>query len=141
MMKNNKAWKEHNDLVKAAVVDSNAYEKKLTKLADTIDDNVDALQDSKKGTREYQKALGKVTKAAKDAFGDDITEDFVEDNLDLFKEFAKGSEDAVEGIRDKIFESFAASEEYTGDTLTAIQNATEEIDGSNFDIYGHADAS
>jgi hypothetical protein len=43
MVKNNEAWEEHNDLVKAAVVDSNKYEKKLTKLADTIEENADAL--------------------------------------------------------------------------------------------------
>lgn len=141
LAKENSEWGKHNNLVKAAVVDSAEYEKKLNKLADTVEENADALADSKKGTREYQKALGKVTEAAKDAFGDNITEDFVEENLDLFKEFAKGSEGSVEKIRDKIFESFAASEKYTGDTLTAIQNATEEIDGSNFDIYGHADAS
>jgi hypothetical protein len=64
--------------------------------------------------------LNKVTIAAKEAFGDNITEDFVEENIDLFKEYAKGTEGSVDKIRDKIVESFAESGKYVGDTLTAI---------------------
>ena len=141
LIKNNEALKEYGDLVKAAVTDSAEYEKKLTKLADTIEDNTDALSGTKKGTRDYEKALDKVTDAAKDAFGDDITKEFVEENLDLFKEFAKGSEGSVEKIRDKIIESFTKSGKYTETQLEGIQQATESLDGLNFDIYGHADAS
>jgi hypothetical protein len=44
--------------------------------------------------------LDKVTDAAQDAFGDNITKEFVEENLDLFKEFAKGSEGSADDIRE-----------------------------------------
>ena len=145
MVENNEAWKEHGNLVKAAIIDSAEYEKKIAKLADTISENADALQDSKKGTREYQRALGKVVKAAKEAFGDDITKDFVEDNLDLFKDFAKGSTEALDKIRDKIadqiVDSLKKANKYTNKELGFIEDAINGLDGLDFDIYGHADGS
>ena len=141
LIKENKEWEKHNDLVKAAVTDAADYEKRMAKLADTIEENSDALDDSKKGTREYQKALSKITDTAKDAFGDDITKEFVEENLDLFKEFAKGSEKSVDGIRKKMVESFKESGKFTQAEFAEIEQAANGLDGLNFDIYGHADAS
>ena len=141
LIKENKEWEKHNDLVKAAVTDAADYEKRMAKLADTIEENSDALDDSKKGTREYQKALSKITDTAKDAFGDNITEDFVEENIDLFKEFSKGSKKAVDGIRDKMVETYKDIEVEGNNVFDEVQNAAMQLDGLNFDIYGHADAS
>jgi len=101
MLKNDE-WREHEALVKASITDAADYEKKVSKLADTIADNADALKDSNKESKQYEKALDKITDAAKEAFGDNITKEFVEENLELFKKFAEGSEGSADDIREAI---------------------------------------
>jgi hypothetical protein len=86
-------------LTSAAISDAADHRKEMQKLADVINDNEDALSSAAKGTAEYQKAIDKVTVVAKEAFGDNITSDFVESNLDAFKDWANGVEGSTERIR------------------------------------------
>jgi hypothetical protein len=128
-------------LVKASIVDAKSYEDKLTELAEAYDENKDALTDTNKGTREYQKALTNITKAAKEAFGDNITEDFVENNLDLFEDWYKGAEGSADRLRSALVDSLIEASNGTESEVSRIRNIVSGLDGLNFDIYGHADAT
>jgi hypothetical protein len=89
----------------------------------------------------YTKALDKVTDAAKVAFGNDITREFVEENINLFKDFANGADDSVELIREKLAENLLNSYDETSKEFEKIQEAVIGLNGLNFDIYGRADGS
>lgn len=81
-------------LTKALVVDFKKAEKSQDSLNTAVSDNKDAFKDAEKGSQEYNKALDKITQAAKAVFGDDITAEFVEENRDLFLQLAEGGETA-----------------------------------------------
>jgi hypothetical protein len=89
----------------------------------------------------YAKALDKVTDAAKVAFGDNITRDFVEENVSLFKDFADGVDGSAEQIREKLAENLLSSYDETSKELDKIQEAVTGLEGLEFDIYGRADGS
>ena len=135
------ALASNEKLIKASIVDAKNYEDKLADLAKTYDDNKDALKDTNKGTREYQKALTNITKAAKEAFGDNITEDFVENNLDLFEDWYKGTEGSADRLRSALVDSLIEASNGTESEVNRIRNIVSGLDGLNFDIYGHADAT
>ena len=135
------ALASNEKLIKASIVDAKNYEDKLAGLAEAYDDNKDALADTNKGTREYQKALSDITKAAKEAFGNDITEDFVENNLDLFEDWYKGAEGSADRLRSALINSLIEASNETEVKVGQIRDIVSHLDGLNFDIYGHADAS
>ena len=137
----NSALASNEKLIKASVVDAKNYEDKLADLAEAYDDNKDALKDTNKGTREYQQALTNVTKAAKEAFGNDITEDFVEENLDLFEDWYKGAEGSADKLREALTNSLIETLDDTAINVDSVKNIIAGLDGLDFDIYGHADAS
>jgi len=91
--------------VKAAVVDSTKLEQKMSKLADTIGDNAEALKDGEKSGEKYQKALDKVAAEAKEVFGENYTEEFIKENLPLFIDWADGVEGSTEKIRNAMIDS------------------------------------
>ena len=143
-----KALKEQNNalasnekLLKASITDAKNYEDKLTELAKAYDENKDALVDTNKGTREYQKALTNITKAAKEAFGDNITEDFVENNLDLFEDWYKGAKGSADRLRSALVDSLIEASNGTESEVSQIRDIVSRLDGLDFDIYGHADAT
>ena len=136
---------EYKTLIKAAIIDSNAYEKKLSRLAEVYKENRDALKETNKDTVTYQRALAEVTTAAQQAFGEGISEDFVSNNLPLFDQWYQGVEGAAEKIREALINSLADSltgtEEEVAGQLEAIKSAVAGLDGLEFDVYGHADAT
>lgn len=137
----NNALASNEKLVKASIVDAKNYEDKLTELAEAYDENKDALVGTNKGTREYRKALANITKAAKEAFGDNITEDFIENNLDLFEDWYKGAEGSADRLRSALVDSLIEASIGTESEVSRIRNIVSGLDGLNFDIYGHADAT
>ena len=138
-------FKDFKNLMKAAVLGANEYDKKLKNMTDSIKDNEDALKDSNKENYKYQQALTDITAAAKEVFGDNITQEFVEENLPAFLDLANGVEGASERIKEALSENLISSleeaGEYTATELNAVKNAIAGLDGLNFDIYGNADAS
>jgi hypothetical protein len=140
LRESNIALQRHNDLTKAAVSDAADHRKKMEKLTEVFKDNEEALSGSAKGTAEYQKAIDKVAVAATDAFGADITSDFVEANLSAFADWANGAEGSTERIRKAILEQIIAQDELYNSSID-IQNAVAGLDSLDFDIYGNADFS
>ena len=140
LQEQNDTYQNNSDVIKAAIVDSNNYEKQLTSLAKVINDNEDALSEANKGTERYQKTLDQITTLAKQIFGDNITEEFVEDNLEAFQDWAKGGEGSAEALRKIIFDNLSSVVDITDEKMEQVSNIISGIDGLNFDIYGHADA-
>lgn len=106
-------------------------------LTSAIQDNLEVLKDEYKGTDEYAAALASVTQYAKEAFGEDVTSEFISDNLEMFQDFANGVEGSTERIQMAILSAVYTTE---GD-IANIQAVINSINGAEFDIYGHADLS
>lgn len=106
-------------------------------LTSAIQDNLEVLKDEYKGTDEYAAALASVTQYAKEAFGEDVTSEFISDNLEMFKDFANGVEGSTERIQMAILSAVYTTESDIADIQTVINS----INGAEFDIYGHADLS
>ena len=112
-------------------------------LAKAITDSADALAGKDVDPAGYKKAIDKIVQAARDAFGDNpiITPKFVEDNLSLFQDFANGSIDAVDSIREALTNQVNGTLELTNDQLSAVQTAMSSLDGASFETEGYMDAS
>jgi hypothetical protein len=65
-------------LSKSLVTDFKKAEKAQDALNTAVNDNADAFKNAKKGSSKYLAALDKITDAAKEAFGDDVSSEFVE---------------------------------------------------------------
>ena len=120
-------------------VESKAYQKQLNNLSSVINDNADALNAGTEAGEVYDDALNTVYKAAKQVFGEDITKDFIEKNLENFIALANGSEEALKQIRLNLIESRIQSYDAESDVkkgLTEVLTMIATLDGSNFNIDG-----
>lgn len=112
-------------------------------LKKVIDDNTEALNNADIDAAGYQRALSAIAEAARDAFGEntDITDEFVEANLEQFQALAQGSEEAEQQIRvalvDGIFDDFT----FVEDGVAMALNAINSLNGAHFDADGTMDAS
>lgn len=70
-----------------------------------IQNSAKVLSTTKKGSDEYTAAIRDIQTQAKEVFGDNVSEKWVEDNIDNFKAFAEGGEDAEEAL-EKIDDSY-----------------------------------
>ena len=131
------AAERYETAVKAAVIDNDKLEKKMTSLADSIEDNADALKKGEKGGKEYQKALDKIAAEAKAVFGENYTKEFVEENLPLFLDWAEG----VEGSADKIRDALLNSTEASFNNIEQLRSNIAALDGTTLEIYGYANMS
>ena len=104
-------------------------------LTSAIQDNIDILDKQYKGTDEYAAAIQSITQYAKEAFGSNISEDFVDKNLDAFVDFANGAEDSLEQIRRAIL----MTTDYVTYDADALMAYVDQLDNLNFDVNGQAD--
>ena len=130
---------EYEDVLNALAIDSNKAAKSFDNLTQAYKENADALKVENKGTREYGIALANLTKSIKIAYNNNeiITEDFVEQNLDLFKDYADGVEGSAETIRNVIAQKMIE----TGYNVDMVNIALQSLDGASFNINGTADFS
>lgn len=129
---------ENGTLTKGVTLKVAEATERYDDLAKTIDDNSDALEKYDKESIKYRQAILSITKAAKRAFGDNITSDFVEENLDLFKEWASGSKEAAAQLQENLKNSIPGPELAEQDTkrfYSAIES--ELLNPLNFDVYGN----
>ena len=104
-------------------------------LTGAVQDNLEVLKKEYRGTDEYAEALENITQYAKEAFSQDITSDFIDQNLDLFIDFANGVEGSTRKIQDALLDTVTD----TGLNVDEIRTAIESLDQAEFDIYGQAD--
>ena len=64
----------------------------------SLTDNLGILQNATVNSLEYAEALGKVRDAMVEAFGINLSANFVEDNLQLIKEMSEGSVEAFKEL-------------------------------------------
>ena len=126
-----------NDLMAASAIDAAKDRKEMSKLAEVINDNEEALKKGAKAPAEYQRAIEKITIEAKKAFGDNITAEFVANNIEAFQAWAQGAEGSTEKIRAALEEVAYASI----DNADEVRAALSGLDDLSFDVYGNADFS
>lgn len=130
--------------LKQLLINTRNARKAEDKLNETLDENIDAFKNAKVGSDAYNKALEKITKAAKKVFGEEITSDFIEKNKDLFIQLEEGGEvgaNAFKQISKIVANDFLNSLGLAADDLLNIQNITSQLDGLDFSLTGTADCS
>lgn len=130
------ADKAANSILALATGTSDGIEK-FEDFTKVVSDNKDALKAENKGLTKYSKALSETHKAAQKVFGDNLTEDFVEENLDLFKKMAEGDQDALlqiqHAIRDQALSEYATDEE-SQKQIDNIKAGLETLENSDVEI-------
>ena len=113
------------------------------KLNNVIKDNIEVLNNPNKDLGAYGEAIGKITQEASDAFGTVVSADFVEENIQKFRDIAEGGEAAAAAYKDlgkklaiKMAEGFKQE-----NPAQFITNLIDSLDGLSFDINGNFDAS
>ena len=99
---------------------ANKISKAWDDLTGTQKTNIKTLKTAQKGSNEYRKALGSLTKSVKTIFGDaaNVTEDFVEKHLEDIEKMAEGDEEAAERVEKALLD----------DMLGELSNKKVEID-------------
>lgn len=111
------------------------------KFSTALKNNIDILKKGDKESSDYQKALGEVSKEAKQVFKG-IDDDFIQDNLTDFEELADGSEDALARIRQNLLKKLQPALEQTENTSKAFQAILDRsATDKEFQITGHMDVS
>lgn len=111
------------------------------KFSTALKNNIDILKKGDKESSDYQKALGEVSKEAKQVFKG-IDDDFIQDNLADFEELADGSEDALARIRQNLLKKLQPALEQTENTSKAFQAILDRsATDKEFQITGHMDVS
>ena len=104
----------------------------LKGLYDVFDENEDAL--ATKGTNDYAAALGKVKAQVQEMTGATFTEQEISDNLELIKQAANGSVEAIEKLHliaaNKIIMDLDLPEE----ELSGLENQMEEFAAKEFAV-------
>ena len=138
--------KDNSKWAKAMIADWNKQQKAQEKFGDTFRENEKDLE-SAKGSEAYATALRKVTEAGQELFGEDLTTDFVEDNIGLFKQLSKGgkqAEEAYVAINKKLIETKATNDaalQGVLDKFGGIDDLMSKISDKDFSIDGTADVS
>ena len=140
LVKQDETWKQHTELIKGAVVDANKADKIFTNLTDQIEKYSDQLAIADKKNTAFQKAIDAIYPSIKQAFGENISRDFVVENIELFNDWASGVEGATEKIRQALLDFAIASNNSISD-INELRDVLSQVDGLNLEIYGHADFS
>lgn len=118
-------------------------------LQDAVSDNIKTYRDAKSSGKTYAKEIGAMTKAAQEMFGTYIDADFVEENIDVFDDYANGVEGAEEQLRKlagaKYLQSIGANgdspiSEATDQALT-YNDVLAKLNGANIAVGATFDAS
>ena len=113
-------------------------EKAFEKLGKAIEENLEILKTADRDSHAYARALAEVTAAAQEAFGNDqITTEFVEQNLDAFQALTEGSEEAGNQIRNALIASIVDA----NSQMAFLGDAIADINNHPLDMAGHFDAS
>lgn len=111
------------------------------KFSTALKNNIDILKKGDKESSDYRKALGEVSKEAKQVFKG-IDDDFIQDNLTDFEELADGSEDALARIRQNLLKKLQPALQQTENTSKAFQAILDRsATDKEFQITGHMDVS
>lgn len=125
--------------------------KKFEEMRKTIGDGFGNLEKLEQGSAEYTNTLNQMAEAASKFFGTNVSADFVNQNLDLFRQLVEGGDEAgaaLDTLREKISIELASSltdlNAITDDGITkaeALHNIIDTINGMNIQIGGSADFS
>lgn len=146
----------NSDMMKTQGVRYTENEKKIKKLCEGIEDVKDAFD---KGTEalangetpadDYWQALSKIESKGRQVFGENFTQDFIQQNADLISQLTEGGEvgeQAFISLQQKISEATQKAVEdltYFDTNLQQVRSALDGLDGvkAEFKVNGTADVS
>ena len=104
----------------------------LKGLYDIFDENEDAL--ATKGTNDYAAALGKVKAQVQEMTGATFTEQEISDNLELIKQAANGSVEAIEKLQLMAANKIVMDLDLPEEELSGLENQMEEFAAKEFAV-------
>lgn len=104
----------------------------LKGLYDIFDENEDAL--ATKGTNDYAAALGKVKAQVQELTGATFTEQEISDNLELIKQAANGSVEAIEKLQLIAANKIVMDLDLPEEELLGLENQMEEFTSKEFAV-------
>lgn len=146
----------NSDMMKTQGIRYTENEKKIKKLCEGIEDVKDAFD---KGTEalangetpadDYWQALSKIESKGRQVFGENFTQDFIQQNADLISQLTEGGEageQAFISLQQKISEATQQAVEdltYFDTNLQQVRSALDGLDGvkAEFKVNGTADVS
>ena len=146
----------NSDMMKTQGVRYTENEKKIKKLGEGIEDVKDAFD---KGTEalangetpadDYWQALSKIESKGRQVFGENFTQDFIQQNADLISQLTEGGEageQAFISLQQKISEATQKAVEdltYFDTNLQQVRSVLDGLDGvkAEFKVNGTADVS
>ena len=133
---------QQEDLVDMAVQSA----KGLDELSESIDDNADIIRDGDESSLEYAEAIDETRQAVADLVNvskDDISPQFVTDNLDDIEAAADGDTEAVERLRNaaaqEILMNINAEGNLTPEHLSYLQQKAQELSSMQISPFATLD--
>ena len=83
--------------------------KGLNKVQKAYEDNKDILEENNEASLDFHEAVGELSEALSEAFNMEVDASFVKDNLELIKQAANGSEQALVQLRNQLNKDFIMS--------------------------------
>lgn len=113
--------------------------KEWEKAADACDEYVDTLNDTEKGSEEYQKAAQHVADTLSDLTGIEVDTQWVSDNQALLTDWKNGVEGAASAVRVAIGQASDGYSSYVTNLGSTVQQMNAALGSLHFDINGDAD--
>ncbi len=144
--KANKSLESYEDNQKDLVKMAAQTQKGMDKLNDCLEDNEDILRDGDKTSLEYADAMDETRQAVADMVNvskEDISPEFVSDNLDDIKAAAEGDTEALQRLRvaaaQDILVNITQTGNLTDEHLAYLQNKLTELGGMNLEVGANLD--
>ena len=148
LIETNKELSEYPGVVKSTAVQMQKLDKNMANLSGNTDKWYKKLKNAKKGTYEYAEGLEYLKENTSGIFGDngltnllEIDDSFVDDNLQLFKDFSAGVEGALNQLRQKAAQTFLVDIKANADTDSAndaINDFQSVLDDTDLSVEGQA---
>lgn len=143
LIENNDALQGEKVAAAQASVTHAKFAKGIETLNKTLSDNADKIKLSNRGTFEYAEALAAVGEAVKEAFGIEVSSEFIETNLDKIRAVANGATEGLDELRWAMTKDYVANLTLKEDVRSDINALLDELKTAdpNIEIGGHFDNS
>ena len=133
-----KELEQYNDAIDDIATESARCQKGIESLSESFEDNYDILKNGDKTSLEYAEALGETKDAMADVLNvssEDLSNDFIEKNLDDINALANGDMEALERLRTAAAQDYVVNlntqGNLTDENLNFLQQHLAQIDAMN----------
>ena len=141
-----KELEQYNDAIDDIATESARCQKGIESLSESFEDNYDILKNGDKTSLEYAEALGETKDAMADVLNvssEDLSNDFIEKNLDDINALANGDMEALERLRTAAAQDYVVNlntqGNLTDENLNFLQQHLAQIDAMNIQPGAYLD--